>query len=343
MGSTRGSTWACAALVALAACDSTDDPAAPTDITVSVAIQGLPALDTITAGPFELWVVGADGTVASASRFEGAAAGAVTGTVAIEEPVAVMVTLEPLPDSTPGAPSELRILGGAVADGQAVLDVVGYLTPNLPFETSPGSHVLGTFGDGTQTSPDDAGVWLHNPGTLADTLDGSYFLDLTPLTAGWNYEGWVVADMGSVAEVWISYGKFGPDDRRQLSMRDDTGLGPFSGALDYERALPFLAIVPGDDWLSNPLDAPVPGGLPLPLDLNGCDGATCLDAWRGPSRFTHVVTIEPYNDRWEEAWSAQPFFLRPYSNAIGEAAPGEGRALGYSSATFPTGSATLNR
>lgn len=341
MGRSWRLCWALVAAAAVVACDSTDDPATPSDVSVSVAIQGLPALDTTAAGPFELWLVGADGTVASAARFSGGTAGAITGTVAVDEPVAVMVTLEPLPDSTPGAPSELRLLGGSVVDGQAVLDVVGYLTPNLPFETAPGSHVLGTFGDGSSTSPADAGLWLHNPGTLADTLDGSYFLDLTPLTAGWSYEGWVVADMGLAAEVWISYGKFGPDDRRQLSMRDDTGLGPFSGALDYERALPFLAIVPGDDWLANPLAAPVPGGLPLPLDLNGCEGATCADAWRGPSRFTHVVTIEPYNDRWEDAWAAQPFFLRPYSNPIGEAPASEGRALGFSSATFPTGSATL--
>ncbi len=313
---------------------------------MTATIQGLPALDTAAVGPYELWVVGSDGVVASLGRFasDGSPSLSISGTVEMADPVAVMLTLEPKPDSTPLGPSELRLLGGPLRDDRAQLDVVGYLTPNLAFEANPGTHVLATFGDPLLGgAADDAGLWLRNPGPLADTLDGSYFVDLSPLTAGWSYEGWVVADYGTPSAVWFSYGKFAPDDRRQASQRDESGLGPFSGALDYERALPFDAIVPGDDWLGNPLDVPVPGGLPLPLDLNGCQGPACHSAWVGPSRFTHVITIEPYNDRWEEPWLAEPFFLQPYRNAIGEDEPAVGRPLVLRTEAFPTGAVVLNR
>ncbi|HEX6316628.1 MAG TPA: hypothetical protein VFZ73_17270, partial [Gemmatimonadaceae bacterium] len=162
-----------------------------------------------------------------------------------------------------------------------------------------------------------------------------------PLTRGWAYEGWVVRDRGSPDAVWLSYGQFLPNNIRKARFRDDTGLGPFSGYIDYERARSAEIHYPGDDWAGNPLALPVPGGLTPPLDLNG-------DAAAGvASRWTHVITIEPvYEDdgnRTEPPWQAQPFFLRPYDNAIGEAAPGEPRTIEFRPGALPHGSAHIRR
>lgn len=328
----------------IAACDTGPTVSADPSVVLEVTVAGLPALDTLLSGPYELWAIGTGGEVASMGRFAGAADASpltVGGTAPLAEPAAVMVTLEPVPDSTPAGPSELRLVGGRFDGQAAVLGTLGYLTPNLPLEIAPGAHVLGTFADPATGAGPGAGLWLHNPGSLADTLDGSYFVDLTPLTAGWLYEGWVVMDYGTPTAVWFSYGKFAPDDQRQVSGRDETGLGPFSGVLDYERTLPFDAIVPGDDWAANPLGVAVPGDLPLPLDLNGCLGSACPPEWAGPSRFTHVITIEPYNDRWEDPWVAEPFFLEVYRNAIGEADEEQGRTLILRTDRLPTGTARI--
>jgi hypothetical protein len=183
--------------------------------------------------------------------------------------------------------------------------------------------------------PSEAGLWLFNLG--GDTLDGSYYLDFSPLTEGWWYEGWIVQDYGTPAAVWLSYGKFRPDAFRQANTRDDTGLGPFSGRRDYEAALALQVRVPGDDWLANPLGLTVPGGLPLPLDLNGDANSSTASRW------THVITIEPWgpNREPEPFTEVRPFFLAPYRNAIGEGSPDEPRSIEFHPDNLPAGTAVL--
>ena len=122
-----------------------DDGAGPDAPSIEVELLGLPALDTATAGPFEIWLIGAAGELVSAGRI------AVTANpfqatldVTLPDPAAVMVTLERPRDSAVG-PSPLKIMGGPLVNGEADLRVRGYLTPNLPLEPNPGQHVLGTF------------------------------------------------------------------------------------------------------------------------------------------------------------------------------------------------------
>ncbi|HZD05260.1 MAG TPA: hypothetical protein VE173_10090, partial [Longimicrobiales bacterium] len=88
-----------------------------------------------------------------------------------------------------------------------------------------------------------------------------------------------------------------------------------------------------------PQGLPVPGGLSLPFDLNG-------DAAAGePSRWTHVITVEPRYEpdgiRAENPWEAEPFFLRPYRNPVGEAEPRAPRTIGFFPGELPRGRATI--
>ncbi|MGI9627580.1 MAG: hypothetical protein ACR2QM_12140, partial [Longimicrobiales bacterium] len=90
---------------------------------------------------------------------------------------------------------------------------------------------------------------------------------------------------------------------------------------------------------------PVPGDLPLPLDLNGCNPDVipdCAPEYLGPSRFTHVITIEPYEDREaDNAWEATPFFIRPYRNDVGQGSAAEPRVIEFFPDEMPGGSATI--
>lgn len=263
------------------------------------------------------------------------------------DPAAVVISIERAGERGPG-PSLLMVMGGRIRDGEALLDVAGYLTPNLPLEENPGSHVLATHwasGPAGLPARDDAGIWLYDP--AGDTADASLYLTFTPLTEGWTYGGWVVRDHGTGDELWVSYGTFRADPLRRASGRDYTGLGPFSGKTDYERALPLAVSYPGDDWLANPLDLPVPGGLPLPFDLNGCmDGPdACRERGEepGPSRWTHVITVEPYDDRYEDPWLARPSPIRVYRNPIGEAQPAVPREIRFTPDELPVGKARLGQ
>lgn len=264
----------------------------------------------------------------------------------IENPAVVLISVEPAGEE-PGRPSLRMVIGGPVRDGEAALEVSGYLTPNIPLETAPGAHLLGTHwesGPAGIPARNDAGIWLYDP--AGDTADASLYLTFTPLTEGWTYGGWVVRDHGTPDEVWVSYGTFRPDPFRRASTRDYTGLGPFSGKTDYRRALPQAVSYPGDDWLANPLDLPVPGSLPLPFDLNGCmddPAEDCLARGEepGPSRWTHVITVEPYEDRYQNPWLARPSPIRVYRNAIGEAPPDSLRELRFLADEIPRGHAIL--
>lgn len=333
------SLGALALATAAAACGDDGVGPTPEGPVIEVVVQGLAPLDPEEEGTYEAWVVDAAGRVLPAGAMDVLEGHALTVVSPLEEPRYVMITVEP-PGDTDANPSLMKLLGGRFEGPVAELGVTGYLTPiGLPPEERPGVHVLGlsSDGNGEDGAPADAGLWLVD--SRVDSTDTSFFQTLTPLTRGWTYEGWVVRDHGTPDEVWVSYGQFVPNNLRKARLRDDTGLGPFSGHIDYERALPSEVHYPGDDWIANPLGHPVPGGLSLPFDLNGDQAAG------EPSRWTHVITIEPNHEpdgiRTEDPWDAEPFFLRPYRNAIGEAPPAEPRAIGFVLDALPRGSATI--
>ncbi|MGH7698957.1 MAG: anti-sigma factor [Gemmatimonadales bacterium] len=330
---------ATAPLVALMGGCAHDEPSAPIAgaTQVALALSGLRALDRASEGTYEAWAVGSDGSITSAGRFDWTLDGQTVVTSPIRNPTDFMITVEP-PGDDDAHPSPHKLLGGAFVDGVAVLDVNRYVTAGIPLEPKPGTHVLFTPSDNAELgypSYEDAGIWVFNIGE--DQEDGSFFITLTPLTAGWTYEGWVVRDYNTAGAVWVSYGKFAPDNFRRVNRRDDTGLGPYSGQIDYRYVMPQEIVMPGDDWLANPQSLPVPGGLTLPFDLNG-------NAAQGaPSRWTHVITIEPWgrNREPEMPYDARPFLLQPYRNPIGEGGPEVPRVIEFYPGALPRGTATL--
>ena len=137
---------------------------------------------------------------------------------------------------------------------------------------------------------------------------------------GWTYEGWIVWQ--GDPEVWISYGKFRPDETGLLSSRDDTGTGPFGGTEDFRNA--GVEDVPGEEWTSDEiavqLGIDLPGDFTLPLALDSVDAA-------GKVMWHHVISIEPAFDLVEGPVEGKPFVVRPYENEIGEGGPGVPRTI----------------
>jgi len=339
-------------LLVLGACGDSGGAGPPILQTVdlTLTVENFGVLDA-SEGQYEAWVIDTDATIRSAGTFS--VAGSQATTVQLKSPVQnptdVMITVQ-RPTDAVGAPSMLKVVGGAFQGGTADLDVNRYVTAGIPLENDPGTHVLFTPSDNHEVgfnSNEDSGIWLFNirpdTGNAGDPTNPEYYLTFTPLTRGWIYEGWMVYDWGQASEVWLSYGKFEPDGGKKARFRDSSGLGPFSGQIDYEQALPLEVFFPGDDWVANPFDLPVPGDLPLPIDLNGCisTNGACEPEYEGPSRFTHVITVEPFADREEDPWLAQPSFIRPYRNPVGEGFEFENRDIVYYGDELPTGTARI--
>jgi hypothetical protein len=245
-----------------------------------------------------------------------------------EDIVAFEVTVEP-PGPDDAAPSAQRILRGAITSATVDLTIPGAITQgDLPLKREPGTFTMFSPSDNSWAgypSHEEAGVWLFNV-RPRDTPQNDAWVRLTQLDAGWTYEGWMVRDFGTSDSIWLSYGKFVPDQSGAVSGRDDTGWGPFSGVLDFQTA--GEEEFPGDDWIANPLNFPFPAALTLPLDLRE---TTAL----GVSRWTHVITIEPARDRGEPIGSERPFFLRPYHDPFGDGASDEPRRITFHGETIP--------
>lgn len=310
---------------------------------LTLSLQNLATLGA-AQGSYEAWVVDQQGTTHSLGRFahDGGQSRTLSLTSPVSNPVEILVSWEPPGDED----TELAghpFIGGKVGGVVTELNYLGYLTTGLPFLESPGTHVLFTPSDNSELgypSNEDGGIWLFELG--GDTIDAGFWLDFRNADLGWIYEGWMVFDYGLPSQVWLSYGKFNSDLDKKARTRDDSGLGPFSGQLNYLEALPHEIVMPGDDWIANPHGYPVPGNLPLPLDLNGCPSMNCPETlWHGPSRFTHVITMEPDSDVGEEPWLAEPFFIEVYKNPVGEGDPAVKRVLELQEDGLPRGVATL--
>lgn len=306
---TRTTTLACALLIACAACD--DDAAGPAaNEALVLEVDGLPALDASTQNAYALWIE-ADGGVHRAATFNG---GAGVTTVPFELPTArparAFVTLEPSAGDTP---SSFVLLGGSFQGARAELRLEGSLTNGQPLEQQPGAHSLFTSSNNVALgypSYENAGLWLFNI-FPSQNAHGTREVKLTPLRAAWTYEGWIVLHHGADDAVWISYGKYRPDEHGLLTSRDNTGSGPFSGDVDFVNG--GIEDVPGDEWTTNLFDLPVPGGLTLPLVLDAVDHD-------GAAVWTHVITVEPSFDESEPLGAERPF-IPVYANPIGAGGP----------------------
>jgi hypothetical protein len=320
---------------------------------INLELRGMRALDPITEGTLEAWVTDASGVTVSAGRFDIPEAGHVLLPNPVGDPREVFVTIEP-PDDEDASPSDVMLLGGPFDRGVAELRIDGYVTAGPPLSEEIGSHVLFTPANNVwegYPSDEDGGIWIFNIYSTIDPMrrDGldltdEFYLRVTPLTDSWTYEGWVVLDYGTPDECWISYGKMVPGVASRLNRQDNTGFGPFSGYIDYVgNQLAIENNFPGDDWVENPLNLPVPCGLEIPFDLNGDSSAGI------PSRWTHVISIEQMSDLALESpevgpaapLTAKPFLIQPYRNPIGEGPQEEARIINYDGSRVPAGTARL--
>jgi len=322
-----------AAILVVAACGGSEPAGPGTGADLNLSLSNLRRLDAATEGSYEAWAVDGAGVMTSAGKFlfDG---GAVRLVLPIPAPAAIEITVEP-PDDTDAAPSTQRLLRGAVSGSAATLTVEGAITQGtLPLREQPGQFTMFSPSDNAENgypSFEESGVWLFNMAPR-DTPQKDGWVRLTQLREGWIYEGWMVRDYGSSDAIWLSYGKFRPDQAGAVNHRDDTGWGPFSGVLDFQTA--GEEEYPGDDWISNPLKLPFPSQLTLPLNLREATAG-------GQSRWTHVITIEPSWNQGEPLTAERPFLIRPYRDPFGDGAPGDPRTITFRQDGVPRGTATI--
>lgn len=311
-------------LAGLWACEAPTAPAIDAGAALDLSTVGLPVLDPAREGAYEAWIIDGQGHAFSAGKF---APGQAVFTSPVGGGRAFEITVEP-PGDTDDLPSSQRLLRGVFRNGSALLAVPGAVTQgDLALREQPGTFTMfspsNNAADG-YPSHEESGIWLFNV-RPRDTPQNDQWVRLTQLQAGWTYEGWMVRDFGTPDAIWLSYGKFRPDQTGAVNSRDDTGWGPFSGVTDY---LDGEEEFPGDDWISNPLGYPFPAALTLPLNLRE-------QTTGGASRWTHVITIEPATDRGEPIGSEQPFFIRPYHDPFGDGGPAVPRAITFHGETVP--------
>ena len=321
--------WKCvsALLVPVAIGVGCNDSMDPEGTELSITFSNLEALDAVTEGTYEGWVIDGDGTPHSTGKFTLSANGQHTFESPIADPVSFVLTVEP-PGDTDDVPSDQKLLGGAIEGGTLSTNGFVSASASVDFSASPGTHVLLTPTNGSATN-EDGGIWLLNPPAPGGAPTAGVTA-LPALTSGWTYEGWVVYRPGTSDQVAISYGKYAPQSDGTLSGRDSDAGGPLSGAPgDLQAGPPF----PGGDFVAANGNA-VPGGLAVPFDFNGDDAVI------GDSEWMHVISIEPAFDEGEASLDAVPFQLKPFGNPFGDGGETDARTI-QSLQPLPTGVVSL--
>ena len=327
--SDRRRVGAISVLVALAACSSgaTDPGATRAYTSLTFAVTGLRALDPATEGAYAAWVSDG-GSFRRLAQFDYAPTVTLPLTPSVRDGAELWIAIQPPGDAGSMIPAQ-KLLRGVLRGGSADLTVIGALTQGtLTLRERPGQFTMFSPSDNAldgYPSHEESGIWLFNMRPeLTDQKD--MWVRLTQLDPGWTYEGWMVRDMGTANAIWLSYGKFTPDYTGAVNTRDNTGWGPYSGVLDFRTD--GEEEFPGDDWISNPLNFPLPNGLTLPLNLRETDAT-------GAFRWTHVITIEPAWNKEEAIGSERPFFVMPYRDPFGGGAPGAARTITFRSDGVP--------
>lgn len=322
----------------LAACGGADGSGAgvtqpPATHTLTLAATVLGTLDPTVEGHYAVWGVAGNGATLQLATFAGGDGRIVTASIPSTDFDRIDVTLEP-PGDTDDTPSLRRILTGTIANRRASLSVVGALTVgSAPMRERPGQFTSfspsdnGLYG---YPSHEEAGIWLFNMAPR-ETEQGDMWVRLAPLREGWVYEGWMVRDIDTPQAIWLSYGKFLPDQAGAVNTRDDTGWGYFSGVPDFRLGEEEF---PGDDWIDNIFGHPFPSALTLPLDLRE-------RAPNGGSRWSHVITVEPGTDKGEAIGSERPFVIRPYRDPFGDGGAGVARTITYRAEGVPRAEVTI--
>jgi len=306
--------------LALAPASCGDEPVGPAiDAEMELRITGMDAVPP-EMGALHLWLYRPGDTVHVGALPGGRGPLAPYAfTSPLDRPDGALVTMES--SASPTSPGLSRLMRGRFQGARAELAIEGSVTDGRPLQEFPGAHSLFTTSNNSEGYPsaEEAGLWLFTL-TPAANVHGTREVKVTPLQQGWTYEGWVVWQ--GDPEVWISYGKFRPDEYSLLTSRDDTGTGPFSGAEDFRNA--GVEDVPGEEWTStevaDQLGIELPGGFQVPLALDAVDGD-------GAALWHHVITVEPAADLAEGPLEGRPFPLPVYENPIGPEGPGVPRTI----------------
>jgi hypothetical protein len=299
-----------------------DSPSAPgMGAGLEIAFERLDAVGAAD-GAYQVWVHdGADTISVGRLPSDAGALEPYRFELPMEDVRGVLVTVEP-PGASNGRPSRSVLLHGSFDGETATLTIEGAVTDGRPLESEPGAHSLFTTSNNVEMgypSFENAGLWLFSVAPSRNR-HGTREVKLTPLRAGWTYEGWIVKQADPA--IWLSYGKYRPDELSLLTSRDDSGAGPFSGDEDFRNA--GVEDVPGEEWTTDRIASRIgigmPAGLELPLALDEEDHA-------GNAAWHHVITIEPAFDEVEDPVQGRPFVVRPYENPIGAGGPGEPRVI----------------
>jgi hypothetical protein len=336
----RTRAWRCtvaAAMLAAGACGGDGSaPGGPGGGSASLllTVNGLTTLDPVRQGRYEAWAIDAQGSAVSLGTLAPGVDGGATLRVPFPAapPASLLVTVQGPRDAV-GTPSPQHLLRGEWRGARAILGVEDALTRGgQAIKQLPGQFTMFSPSDNHMNgypSFEECGVWLFNIAPR-QTPQNDQWVRLTPLAPGWTYEGWMVRDHGTPAAIWLSYGKFVPDQSGAVASRDDTGWGPYSGVTDFATA--GEEEFPGDDWFSNPLGFPFPSVLTLPLDLREKNA-------QGQVRWSHVISIEPVTDKGEAYGSERPFAVQPYRDGFGDGGPGIPRTITFRPEGVPRGEA----
>ncbi len=178
-----------------------------------------------------------------------------------------VLSIEPAVDPDP-APADTKLLVGDFSGDSASVSSDGIVAD---FASASGTYILATPTDSDDTN-ESSGVWF------LDNSTGSMVagLDLPTLSAGWQYEGWVVFD-----GTPITTGTF-----LDAEMADDNAAtSPFKGSVGNGPGYP------GEDYVKG-----TAAGVTFPTDLKGR---------------TIVISVEPSPDN-----SAAPFALKPLAHVV---------------------------
>lgn len=257
------------ALLAIAtfttSCSNDDDNSGPLTSNLTLNLQGLEPLGSDYV--YEGWII-VNGAPVSTGTFSNVSSAQVfsINTEQLNSATTFVLSIEPTVDPDP-APADTKVLVGDFSGQSANLNS----TIVADFASASGTYILATPTDADMTN-EASGVWF------LDNSSGSPVagLNLPELSAGWQYEGWVVFD-----GTPVSTGTF-----LDTAMADaNAATSPFKGTEGNGPGYP------GEDYLVGSA-----AGVTFPTDLKGR---------------TVVISVEPWPDN-----SAAPFALKPLAHMV---------------------------
>lgn len=246
-------------------CSSDDDNNTQTTSNLVLELDGLEALGDDYV--YEGWII-VDGQPVSTGTFSSVTfpQSFLVNTIQLNNATRFVLSIEPTIDPDP-APANTKVLVGDFSGSTATVN------SNIvaDFSSSAGTYILATPTDGPANN-EFSGVWF------LDNSSGSAVsgLNLPVLSAGWQYEGWVVFNGTPVSTGTFIDPAMADDNAATSPFKGTTGNGP-----GY----------PGEDYVMG-----TAAGVVFPTDLRGK---------------TVVISVEPLPDN-----NTAPFTLKPLAHMV---------------------------